>query len=134
MNRAEWQRLSRARQREAKILLDAGEHAGAYYLIGYAVECALKACIVRHLPPRAMSDRKTINAFYTHDLDQLLALAELKSDLLADADRHKCWLTVRDWSEQARYRGDVTSDAAHGLYRDCTRPGGGVLPWLRRRW
>jgi HEPN domain-containing protein len=44
MNRKDFQELSDRRIREAKILFDAGEYSGAYYLAGYSVECALKAC------------------------------------------------------------------------------------------
>ena len=65
VNRGDWQRLSRSREREAKVLLDAGEHAGAYYLCGYAVECALKACIVKALPPRTMPEKKDVGNFYS---------------------------------------------------------------------
>ncbi len=41
MNRGDLQRLSNARIRKAKVLFDAGEYSGAYYLAGYAVECGL---------------------------------------------------------------------------------------------
>jgi hypothetical protein len=47
MNRNDLQNLSRLREKEAKVLLDNGCFAGAYYLLGYAVECALKACIAK---------------------------------------------------------------------------------------
>ena len=47
MNRTDLQKLSNARIREARILFAAGEYSGAYYLAGYAVECALKACIAK---------------------------------------------------------------------------------------
>ena len=47
MDRRELQSLSRVRAKEAKALLDAGLHEGAFYLAGYAVECALKACIAK---------------------------------------------------------------------------------------
>lgn len=134
MDRTSWRRLSLARQREAKLLLDAEEYAGAYYLLGYAVECALKACIVRALPPRSMPDRKTVAAFYTHELEQLLTLAELRPALNADAARRVSWAKVKDWSEQARYREDVTAEDARALYDACVRPGSGVLPWLRKYW
>lgn len=134
MDRAGWQRLSLVRQQEAKLLLDAGAYAGAYYLCGYAVECALKACIVRALPPRSMPDRKIVQTFYTHDLEQLLTLAELRLALLADATRRASWTAVKDWSEQVRYRIDITAGEAQGLYDACTRPRSGVLPWLRRHW
>ena len=45
MNRADFQRLADVRIDEAGVLLAAGRWSGAYYLAGYAVECALKACI-----------------------------------------------------------------------------------------
>jgi HEPN domain-containing protein len=47
MNRADLQQLAELRITEAKVLLDNGFYAGAYYLAGYAVECALKACIAK---------------------------------------------------------------------------------------
>ena len=47
MNRTDFQKLAEERIAEAKILLDAGKWSGAYYLAGYAVECALKACIAK---------------------------------------------------------------------------------------
>ncbi|MET3133109.1 hypothetical protein AAKU55_003391 [Oxalobacteraceae bacterium GrIS 1.11] len=30
-------------RREAKVLLNAGNYAGSYYLMGFAIECAVKA-------------------------------------------------------------------------------------------
>ena len=47
MNRLEFQQLAEVRVREAEALLAVGLWDGAYYLAGYAVECALKACILR---------------------------------------------------------------------------------------
>jgi hypothetical protein len=42
VTRADFQKLADMRIKEAGILLAAGEFDGAYYLAGYAVECALK--------------------------------------------------------------------------------------------
>src|ERR1039458_10039243 len=47
--RAEFQELARVRLEEAKSLLDLGKWRGAYYLAGYAIELALKACIIKTL-------------------------------------------------------------------------------------
>jgi hypothetical protein len=47
VNRAEFQKLADLRAREAGVLLAAKCYDGAYYLAGYAVECALKECIAR---------------------------------------------------------------------------------------
>jgi HEPN domain-containing protein len=47
MNRGDFQELSIIRLQDAKILLDNKCYDGAYYLSGYVVECALKACIAK---------------------------------------------------------------------------------------
>ncbi len=47
MNRSEFQQLSELHLQHAKALLDAQFYSGAYYMCGYVVECALKACICR---------------------------------------------------------------------------------------
>src|SRR5439155_18484686 len=47
MNRADFHKLTEIRMREAKVLLARKCYEGAYYLAGYAVECALKACIAK---------------------------------------------------------------------------------------
>ena len=52
MNRRDLQELTRIRAVEAGTLLDQGMYDGAYYLSGYAVECALKACISTLLDSR----------------------------------------------------------------------------------
>jgi len=43
MNRVDLQQLAELRLKESKALFAAGFPEGAYYLAGYAVECALKA-------------------------------------------------------------------------------------------
>lgn len=65
------------------MLLDRRRYDGAYYLAGYVVECALKACIAKgtrrfDFPPRAVQD------IYTHDLARLLRQAGLEPDLQRD--------------------------------------------------
>lgn len=47
MNRSDFQDLAQIRLAEAAALLQAERFDGAYYLAGYAVECALKACIAK---------------------------------------------------------------------------------------
>jgi len=43
----DFQNLCKRRVDEATTLLSAGHSDGAYYLAGYAVECAFKACICK---------------------------------------------------------------------------------------
>ena len=85
MNRNDLQNLSRLRVRESRVLLDNRCFAGAYYLLGYAVECALKACIAKQVKQHDFPDRKLINDSYTHDLEKLLNLSGLKEELLRAA-------------------------------------------------
>jgi HEPN domain-containing protein len=47
MNRSSFRRVAARRLRDARALLRARCYSGAYYVAGYAVECALKACIAR---------------------------------------------------------------------------------------
>jgi hypothetical protein len=49
MNKAELENLVAIRIKEAGILLSADCYQGAYYLAGYALECALKACIAKQV-------------------------------------------------------------------------------------
>jgi hypothetical protein len=76
VNRKDFQALARLRQREAQALLKAGCPAGAYYLAGYAVECALKPGIARLTRRYDFPDRQLAQRAHTHSLVQLLELAE----------------------------------------------------------
>src|ERR1019366_8510670 len=55
MNRSDLHQLTEARVRESQALLAAGEAAGAYYVAGYAVDCALKACIAKQTDRKSTS-------------------------------------------------------------------------------
>jgi HEPN domain-containing protein len=134
MNRSDFQRLSNARIREAKILFEAGEYSGAYYLAGYAVECALKACFAKTVKRYDFPDKKRV---FIHDLTELLDLAELKSKM--DSDRKSnprldtAWLLVCRWTEQSRYA-TWTREEAEALIDAIARRKDGVLPWITRLW
>ena len=47
------------RVKEAAVLLQNGCPEGAYYLAGYAVECALKACVAKQTREHDFPDRKS---------------------------------------------------------------------------
>ena len=49
VDRKDLQELSKVRLKEATALLKLGLFDGAYYLAGYAVECALKACVLSRM-------------------------------------------------------------------------------------
>jgi HEPN domain-containing protein len=137
MNRADLQRVTRLRVQEAHTLLMDGRFPGAYYLMGYAVECALKACVAKQTRRYDFPDKKLANDVYTHDLEKLLQVAELtrvfEADRRASLELELSWAIVKDWSEGARYETGITGSQARDLYSACTGRNG-VLPWVRKRW
>lgn len=138
MHRNDLRRLSRLRIREARVLLRAGLFPGAYYLAGYAVECALKACIAGQFRQHSIPDKKLVNDVYTHDVDRLLDLAGLRPALRRDTAGNPPlqtnWNVVKDWKETARYDPNITGQEALDLYSACAARRYGVLAWLRDRW
>jgi HEPN domain-containing protein len=131
------------RLREAKALLAAGFPEGAYYLAGYAVECALKACIARKTLEFDFPEKKRVNDSHTHDLGKLLVLAGLSEDLqlefASDDAMEVYWGIVRDWSEESRYAMLEGSEAervqgAALMIRAIENRYGGVLQWIKQRW
>jgi HEPN domain len=81
MNRGDLQSITRIRLREAKLLLDSGEYSGAYYLCGYVVECALKACIAKQTRRYDFPNKKQVNDSHTHRPLELVKVAGLVAAL-----------------------------------------------------
>ena len=125
------------RVREAKLLLDGSEWSGAYYLVGYAVEFALKACFTKDLQAYQMPDKEIFSKGFTHDIADLAKAAQLTGarDLNAKADPvfGRYWNVVTNWNESSRYA-IWTETQAKELYEAITNADHGVLPWLRNLW
>lgn len=138
MNRKDLQELSRLRRREAAALLKAGRFAGAYYLSGYAVECALKACIAKQTRRHDFPDKEVVQKAYAHNLEQLVKGAGLERALDAEMRVSKSlelnWTIVKDWKVTSRYLTTITYAEARDLYKACTARKHGVLSWIRTRW
>ncbi len=137
MNRNDLQSLSRTRLAEAKILLGAGRPDGAYYLAGYAVECALKACIARRTQRHDFPDKKSVDASYTHNLKDLIKVANLEEAREEEADRNPIfrgnWDLTQEWSEHSRYLRHG-SEMARQLVEAIADRKHGVIAWLKRHW
>jgi HEPN domain-containing protein len=137
MNRNDLQRLSRIRLKEARVLLEAKCYDGAYYLCGYAVELALKACIAKMTRRHDFPDKKTVNDSYSHNLASLVGVAGLTARLVQETNRDQAfglnWTTLKDWSEERRYRLNSEKEA-RDLYRAVTARQHGVMRWIRQHW
>jgi hypothetical protein len=138
MNRSDLQTLADIRARESKVLLDNGCSHGAYYLAGYAIECALKACIAKQVNRYDFPDKNLANKAFTHDLTALVQLAGLKAALDAESASSRPfdlnWTVVKDWSEQKRYESVISLVEARDMYSAVVDPTNGILPWLKNYW
>lgn len=123
---------------DARVLLRARRHQGAYYLSGYAVECGLKACIAKQVRRYDFPDKKVVQESYTHNLDQLIKIAGLSqthaTELRSNPNFAINWGIVKDWSEQDRYDPGITAIDARDIYSAVTTRKNGVLAWLRKLW
>ena len=138
MNRVDLQRLSRMRAQEAKALLDAGYFAGSYYLMGYSVECAIKAAIAKRTQRYDFPDKQLALDSFKHDLPSLLQTARLRPTLdaamTASVPLRENWAVVKDWSEITRYEPATAESKARDFYSACTARTHGILAWLKTYW
>ncbi len=135
MNKKDLEMLVEIRLREARVLLENGCFQGAYYLLGYAVEAALKACIAGRVRENDFPDRKLAMDSHTHDLRSLVKVAGLEVELgkrlrTDPAFSHKWWILI-EWKVDSRYACGTGERAARDLYGAVTDPVSGVLPWVK---
>ncbi|HEV2199149.1 MAG TPA: HEPN domain-containing protein [Bryobacteraceae bacterium] len=138
MNRRDFQELAEARLLDAMALFEAKRFDAAYYVAGYVVECALKACVAKRtrehdFPPKEGS------RYYQHDLEKLLAFA-CKTDFERDQDADSVlagyWDLVTRWNEESRYelRGDQAERLAEDMLLAVSDQEHGVLKCLSKYW
>ena len=129
---AEFQRLTDTRLAEAKLLLRGGHWDGAYYLAGYAVECAFKVILTTQLTSLGgVPDRGDVSSFYQHNLAELRNLAGLESAMTSDPSLKQSWIVITQWSERTRYEFDKTQQQAEDLLTAIEKV---VLPWIKIHW
>jgi len=138
MNRADLQNIAKIRVKEAKVLIDNKCFEGAYYLLGDAVECALKSYIAKQTKRFDFPDRKLVVDSYTHDLEKLLQVSGLKVEhqdqMESDPSFAVNWTIIKDWSEDKRYMRSISEAEAKDLYSAITEKKHGVLSWLKKLW
>lgn len=139
MNRYDFQRLAKLRVKEAKVLLDRGFFDGSYYLLGYSVECALKACIAKRtrrydFPP----DKRVVAAVYDHNLNNLVKAAGLTREHEEEVNKNKDfgdnWNVVKGWNSETRYQIGKSRFEVRDFYVAVTGRKNGVFVWLKKWW
>jgi HEPN domain-containing protein len=125
------------RLEEARCLFNSGLYSGAYYLAGYAVECALKSAIAKETRQFDFPDLVRARSSFTHNLTDLFKVAELFGQLQNELQQNRrleaSWSVVKDWSEQSRYE-FWSEGEANAMIDAVGTPQTGVLPWVERYW
>lgn len=128
--------MASTRLEDARILLSQGRYSAAFYLVGYSVECALKACIAKQTREFEFPDQKRVNNSWTHKLSQLMELADIQqmNALDSNAMLKSNWIHVSNkWSESARY--EVVSEIeARVIVAAVDDLHHGVMQWLQKHW
>jgi hypothetical protein len=137
LTKADLERLAQIRLEDAISLFNANRASSAYYLAGYSVELAFKACIAKIIQPNTIPDKAFINAIYTHKLDSLHSTAGLRpqfdADTKVDSQFAAYWAIVNNWSEESRYEfWDPISAAS--LLQAIQEPNHGVFQWVKKHW
>ena len=106
-------------------------------MAGYAVECALKACIANKTKEDDFPPRET-RKIWTHDLVDLIESAGLKTELSEVAEKdflfEERWSIVKDWSESSRYENSQDRLRAVMMLDAIGNQQKGILQWLRIYW
>ncbi len=136
MRRVDLQKLSDAKFEDALLLFNNRRFSNAYYLAGYSIETALKACISKQISTDTIPDMGWIKAIYTHDFAQLVGLAGLKKEhqkIMADKEFAGNWAIVSEWKPEFRYT-STDPYSAQLMLEAIGNPDKGVLQWIKQYW
>ncbi len=134
----EQEKASVHRREDARVLFEQGRWRGSMYLAGYAVECLLKARLMRifrcsHLRDLEeelrrrglLGDDRTV---FTHQLEPLLWLAGGYDRLVQERPGRQAFQVVNRWSSVWRYYSRTTThDDAEQFFAAVDH----VLHWVR---
>jgi len=122
---------------DSELLLAHARYGAAYYLAGYAVECALKACIARLTKAEDFYDKLLARRIFTHNLQELVIHADLADIFVKNSKNDQVfaanWAQVSFWNEESRYKAH-TPQEAEILIKAVREPVHGVMPCIRRYW
>jgi hypothetical protein len=78
--------MAKERILDAEALINGSRWSFAYYVAGYAVECALKSCVLAQMihTGGVFKNKRFSEECFTHNFEKLVDLAGLTADLNAD--------------------------------------------------
>lgn len=129
--------LAQAKIDDAILLLSSGRSSNAYYLAGYAIEIALKACISKQISNDTIPDLEFVKSIYAHNLRSLIKVAGLSADLANELNSNEQfaanWAIVCEWGPESRYTPNDTG-TAQIMVEAVNSPDNGVLRWIKAHW
>jgi hypothetical protein len=136
--------MAEERIKDAKVLIDGKRWEFAYYAAGYAVECALKSCLLARMIYTGWvfdDDVKKVDDCRTHEYLKLIQIAglmdelntALKASAAAGGEFVTNWDMVNLWRVSSRYGPRLEADAKR-LYAAITDDPHGVLKWIQKFW
>ena len=138
IRRRDLKKLVDGRLKDAHVLKSNRRYATAYYIAGYAVECAIKVCIATQFHRNTIPDKDVVLNTYKHDFEVLLRNAglfdKLKAEINVNPGLFSSWNVVKDWRPDARYKTSVTGLEARDLIDAIEDPHNGILQWLAQHW
>lgn len=135
--------MAEERLKDAKTLIDGSRWEFAYYAAGYAVECALKSCVLARMIHTAWiyEEKWEAKSCLTHEFGKLVQLAglkdqrdiDLKASAAAGGELAANWTTAERWKVTSRYEAKTEAEARE-LYAAIADEPYGVLRWIRTYW
>lgn len=138
--------ITKKRLKTVKVLLSVKDWDGAAYMMGFVLECALKAVICKTLHlvnyPEYTGKQKVDDYFMTHRFDLLLKVSGMEN-IFSDRGPSESW---RNWSEfTVEYPGDWPAmrydinrkwdeTKVKKLYTNLVESQNGLLKEVKKRW
>ncbi|AGA31404.1 HEPN domain-containing protein [Singulisphaera acidiphila] len=144
VNQEDLQQMTEERIKDAKVLIRGKRWEFAYYTAGYAVECALKSCLLARMVQTGWvfdEKNKNVEACRVHELIKLIDIAGLRNELnkrletsASVGDRFVThWAVVSEWKVTSRYDAKTEIDAKKLVAAITDKPDG-VLRWIQNYW
>jgi hypothetical protein len=128
---AEWLALAVQHEEAARVLAENRVAAGqSYSHVGFAVEAALKAYVMRKERLNGWPDKELRSDLYTHDLRKLVAVAQI--ELKPRNPIGPSWAVVLQWDRAQGYDPEPMPRRVARSMVEAAFGEKGVVTWIRR--
>lgn len=129
----DWEKIALNKLKAAIHLKQIRSLAEDYEQAGCAIECALKARIMRHERLNQWPSRDRRRELYTHDLAFLMKSAGLEPQMLIEVvsatNIGVAWSIAKEWSVDARYARDMRPKLVRDMGCGAIRRGVGAMDY-----